>query len=96
MYGGKLVENITQAVDRLFVSDALLRLEQQFKYQDGRRVFEAVFMVHDELVVVYDENLDDNFVRDALRWAMTTNPVWAPDLPLACDIGIARNYAECK
>ncbi len=96
MYGGKLVENITQAVARLFVSDALLRLEQQFRYQDGRRVFDAVFMVHDELVVVYDENLDDKFVEDALRWAMTTNPVWAPDLPLACDIGIARNYAECK
>lgn len=95
MYGGKLVENITQAVARLFVSDAMLRLET-IKYNDGRRVFDIVFTVHDEIVVVYDENLSDDYVTDALRWAMTTNPVWAPDLPLACDIGIARNYAECK
>lgn len=95
MYGGKLVENITQAVARLFVSDALLRLET-IKYPDGRRVFECVFMVHDELVVVFDENLDEKWVTDCLRWAMTTNPHWAPDLPLACEIGIAYDYASCK
>lgn len=95
MYGGKLVENITQAVARLFVSDALLRLET-IKDSNGKRVFDTVFMVHDELVVVFDENLDEDWVRDCLRWAMTTNPSWALDLPLACDINFGRNYAECK
>lgn len=95
IYGGKFVENITQAVARLFVSDALLRLET-IKYADGRRVFDIVFSVHDELVVLFDEGLDENWVRDTLRWAMTTCPVWALDIPLACDIGIAYNYAECK
>lgn len=95
MYGGKLVENITQTVARLFVSDALLRLET-IKYPDGRRVFEVVFMVHDELVVLFDETLDEAWVEDCLRWAMTTNPSWAPDMPLACDINIGDNYASCK
>lgn len=95
MYGGKFVENITQAVARLFVSDALLRLEQ-VRYPDGTRVFDVVFSVHDELVVLFDERLDEKWVKDTLRWAMTTPPVWALDLPLACDIGIGSNYAECK
>jgi DNA polymerase len=95
MYGGKLVENITQAVARLFVSDALLRLET-VKYADGRKVFDVVFSVHDELVVLFDEGLDERWVEDTLKWAMTTNPYWAPDLPLDCEVGIARNYAECK
>lgn len=95
MYGGKFVENITQAVARLFVSDALLRLET-VKYADGSPVFHVVFSVHDELVVLFDERLDEKWVKDTLKWAMTTNPTWALDLPLACDVGIGANYAECK
>lgn len=95
IYGGKFVENITQAHARLFVSDALLRLET-LKYADGRRVFEAVFMVHDEIVVLFDTNLSDDYVKQALTWAMTTAAPWAPDLPLACEVGIGLNYAECK
>lgn len=95
IYGGLLTENITQAVARLFVSDAMLRLET-VKYADGRKVFDIVFTVHDEIVVLFDEGLDENWVRDTLNWAMTTNPLWAPDLPLACEVGIGYNYAECK
>lgn len=95
IYGGLLTENITQAVARLFVSDAMLRLES-VKYNDGRQVFDIVFTVHDEIVVLFDEGLDEDWVRATLKWAMTTNPIWAPDLPLACDIGIGYNYAECK
>lgn len=95
LYGGKLVENITQAVARLFVGDAITRLET-LKYNDGRQVFEVVFSVHDEIVVLYDEHLSDEYVKDALTWALTTNPHWCPDLPLACEVGIGYNYAECK
>ena len=95
IYGGLLVENITQAVARLFVSDALLRLET-IKDQAGNRVFDVVFMVHDELVVLFDETLDEKWVRDCLTWAMTTNPVWAPDLPLECEVNFGQHYGECK
>lgn len=95
IYGGKFTENITQAVARLFVSDALLRLET-IKYNDGRKVFDVVFSVHDELVVLFDENLDLDWVRSVLRWAMTTTPSWAPNIPLDCEVGIGTNYAECK
>jgi DNA polymerase len=95
IYGGKLVENITQAVARLFVSDALLRL-QTIKYQDGRPVFDIVNSVHDELVMLFEEGLDDAWVKDVLKWAFTTPPSWAPDIPLAYEGEIGSNYAECK
>lgn len=95
LYGGKLVENITQAVARLFVSDALLRL-QTVKYQDGRPVFDIVNSVHDELVMLFEAGLDDNWVKDCFRWAFTTPPSWAPDLPLAYEGELGTNYAECK
>ena len=95
IYGGLLTENITQAVARLFVSDALLRLDG-IRYPDGERVFHVIFSVHDELVVLYRDHLDEQYVRDTLEWAMTTNPGWAPDLPLACEIGIGDNYSDCK
>lgn len=95
MYGGKLVENITQHVARLFVSDAMLRLDT-VRYPDGSRVFDIVFTVHDEIVVVYDENLPDDWVESTLTWAMTVRPEWAPDMPLACEVGIGRNYSETK
>lgn len=95
IYGAKLVENITQAVARLFVSDALLRL-QTIKYQDGRPVFDIVNSVHDELVMLFEEGLDENWVKDCMQWAFTTTPSWAPDIPLAYEGEIGDNYAECK
>jgi len=95
MYGGKLVENITQHVARLFVSDAMLRLDT-VRYPSGERVFHIVFTVHDEIVVVYDENLPDDYVKATLNWAMTTKPAWAMDMPVACEVGIGRNYSETK
>ena len=95
IYGGKLVENITQAVARLFVSDALLRL-QTIKYQDGRPVFDIVSSVHDELIVLFEEGLDEAWVQSVFQWAMCTPPSWAPDIPLAYEAGIGYNYADVK
>lgn len=95
IYGGKFVENITQHCARLFVSDALLRLDK-LRYGNGERIFDIVFSVHDELVVLFADGLDEQWVRDTLTWALTTPPWWALDLPLACEIGIGDNYAECK
>lgn len=95
IYGAKLVENITQAVARLFVSDALLRL-QTVKYQNGTPVFDIVMSVHDELAMLCEEGLDNDWIKDCLKWAFTTPPEWAPDIPLAYEGEIGFNYAECK
>jgi DNA polymerase len=78
-YGGKLCENITQAVARDIMADAMLRLEEA-----GLPI---VLSVHDEVVV---ETLykDADFNKTALAVMidiMTTLPQWAKGCPIAAE-----------
>jgi DNA polymerase len=74
-YGGKLVENIVQAVARDLLVHAMRLIAQA-----GHRI---VMHVHDEIVI--DEPQDSGFtVADACR-LMATPPDWADGLPLDAD-----------
>lgn len=73
-YGGKLVENIVQAIARDCLAEAVERLEV-----NG---FKVVFHVHDE-VVVEMPSASTQFER--VCEIMSSPPSWAPDLPLAAD-----------
>lgn len=74
-YGGKLVENIVQAVARDLLVHAM-RLVAQAGHQ-------IVMHVHDEIVI--DEPQDSGFtVADACA-LMATPPAWADGLPLDAD-----------
>lgn len=74
-YGGKLAENITQAVARDCLAEAITRLEAA-----GYRV---VFHVHDE--VVTDRPGGTEADLDRVAEIMSVVPDWAPGLPLAAD-----------
>ena len=69
-WGGKLVENVTQAVARDCLADTLIRLQA--------RETPAVFHVHDEVIVEAEGEED----LDAILGIMATEPEWAPGLPL--------------
>lgn len=73
-YGGKLVENITQAVARDCLFYAMERLEAAG--------FPIVFDIHDEVVCEVPE---DRASLDALVEIMRQPPSWASDLPLNAD-----------
>jgi DNA polymerase len=75
-WGGKLVENITQAVARDVMAEAMRQLEEQNK--------DIVLSVHDELVIETDEHYVES-AKQELKDAMTTVPKWAAGLPLATD-----------
>jgi DNA polymerase len=75
-WGGKLVENITQALARDVMAEAMLQLEGQNK--------DIVLSVHDELVIEVDERYVEN-AKYELKSAMTHVPKWAAGLPLATD-----------
>ncbi len=73
-YGGKLVENITQACARDCMAEAIERLEAA-----GHRV---LFSIHDEVVV---EAPRETASLQAVEELMSIPPSWAPDLPLGAD-----------
>lgn len=66
-YGGKIVENITQAVARDFLSEALVRVSD--------KGYEIVMHIHDEIIV-------EGAYAKELEHLMTIRPTWAQDFPL--------------
>lgn len=68
-YGGKLVENIVQAIARDCLADSMLKIDHAG--------YDTVLHVHDELVVEIDSEEDDGGVIDAI---MKSEISWAPGL----------------
>ena len=74
-YGGKLAENITQAVARDCLAEAIERLEAA-----GYRI---VFHIHDEIVVEVENGTEADL--DKVVEIMSQVPDWAAGLPMNAD-----------
>ena len=79
-YGGKLVENCTQAIARDILAEAMLRMEKA-----GLRI---VAHVHDEVII---EAPIGKYTVDDVCKLMAVNPEWCADLPLAA-AGYSGSY----
>ncbi len=79
-YGGKLVENITQAVARDLLAEKMKRLDEEG--------YDIVFHVHDEVVLEVEEGGRDIEEVNAI---MAEPVAWAEGLPLSAD-GYETNY----
>lgn len=87
IYGGKLTENVVQALARIVMTTAELRL--------ARAGLTAALSVHDELIfVVKEEHVEK--VKLALHKALTAPVSWMPELPVNCEIGVGDSYADAK
>lgn len=75
-YGGKLVENITQAVARDCLFDSMLRID--------KAGIDIVLHVHDEVVAECDADRGDETLA-TMESIMAVSPLWAKDLPLRGD-----------
>ena len=85
IYGGKCVENYTQAIARCIVAEQMLRISKRYK---------PVLTVHDAVAVVAPEREAKEaqaFVEECMSW----NPKWATGLPLACESGVGVSYGDC-
>jgi DNA polymerase len=82
-YGGKLSENITQAICRDLLADAVIRVE--------RAGFPVVAHVHDEIIVEGDFDAED---RMAFEILMCEVPEWAVDFPISAGCWLAPRYRK--
>jgi len=87
LYGAKLVENIVQALARIIMTRAELKLAEFNQL--------AALSVHDELVFVCEDK-DVEKLRHGLRAVFMRRPPWMKDVPLDSEINVGENYAQCK
>lgn len=83
-YGGKLVENIVQAVARDCLAVAMMRVDAAG--------YNIVMHVHDEMVVDVPE--EDTEAAKTITALMGQNISWAPGLPLRGDTYETRYYKK--
>ena len=86
IYGGKLIENICQALARCIIAEQMLKISKKYK---------VVLTVHDAITCVVPEKEIDiavQFVRDSMKW----RPTWCKDLPLDCEVGFGLSYGDIK
>lgn len=85
IYGGKVVENICQAVARQVVAEQMLRVSKRYK---------VVLTVHDAVAIIAKKE-EAAEAQAYLEECMSWNPAWATGLPLSCESGVGESYGDC-
>lgn len=94
-YGGKLVENIIQALGRVVVAKQLLDINGRFKElrKTKRDIARCVHMTHDEVVGVVHKRYAER-AMEIMHEEMRRPPAWALDLPLSSEGGFDVRYSK--
>jgi len=85
IYGGKVIENICQALARIVIGEQLLRVSQKYK---------VVMTVHDAIGCIAPEDEVEQ-AMEFVEKSMRVRPTWASDLPLDCEGGWGESYGTC-
>jgi DNA polymerase len=85
IYGGKIVENVCQALARCIIGEQMLRISKRYR---------VALTVHDAVMAVVPEKEvkeAEIYIQECMQW----RPSWASTLPLACELGVGKSYGEC-
>lgn len=82
LYGGKLLENICQALAGELCKEAMRGLGDDVVGQN-----------HDEILVL---TCDPKSYSKKLSAAMTTSPTWMPSIKLGVEVGVGKTWNEAK
>jgi len=88
LYGGKMLENIVQALARICVMDAAVRVRKRIGMQ-------LHLQVHDELVYVVPNEMAET-VKQVVYEEMCRRPQWGLDIPLDAEGDIGPSYGDAK
>jgi DNA polymerase I-like protein with 3'-5' exonuclease and polymerase domains len=85
IYGGKVIENVCQAVARCIIGEQMLQVSKKYP---------VVLTVHDAITCLVPQDEVEHAVRyveECMRWT----PDWCNGLPVNCEVGYGDNYGEC-
>jgi DNA polymerase len=86
IYGGKMVENVCQALARIIIGEQMLLIAKRYR---------VVMTVHDAIACIAptDEvEKAQKFIEMYMRW----RPSWALGLPLNCESGHGLTLGSAK
>ena len=86
-WGGRIAENVIQALARIVITDAMLRLDKNYPDMD------VVLTVHDEVIVVAPEDNPDARMAKIIE-ELCVPPDWASSLPLDAEGGYDKVYSK--
>jgi DNA polymerase I-like protein with 3'-5' exonuclease and polymerase domains len=85
IYGGKVVENVCQALARIIIGYQMLIIAKKYK---------VVMTVHDAIAIVAPE-AEKDAAQEFVELCMRLRPDWALELPLNCESGAGVSYGDC-
>jgi DNA polymerase len=85
IWGGSVVENVIQALARIIVGEQMLEINKKYR---------PVLTVHDAVVcVVLETEVDE--ALSFITTTMSSPPMWATGLPVACEAHHGASYGDC-
>lgn len=85
IYGGKVIENVCQALARIAIGEQMLQINKKYK---------VVMTVHDAVACIVPKD-EVHTAVEYVEICMKMRPQWALDLPLNCESGYGRSYGDC-
>jgi DNA polymerase len=85
IYGGKVIENVCQAIARCIIGEQMIRIAKEYR---------VVLTVHDAIACIApitEQYRARDYVEECMRWV----PYWAQGLPINCESGIGESYGDC-
>lgn len=85
IYGGKVIENVCQALARIVIGEQMLTIAKKYK---------VAMTVHDAVMCVVPEH-EASTGKEYVELCMRLRPEWAQGLPLNCESGMGKSYGDC-
>ena len=86
IYGGKVVENVCQAIARCIIGYQILQIAKKYR---------VVLTVHDSIVCCVPTQVAGE-AQEYIESCMRTTPDWAAGLPIDCESGVGKSYGDCE